>query len=148
MRVFHQITAVIALLTICTFLLSSVTAELIGEPALIAGVKKLIVYGLSIVLICMPLLVASGRKLAAYYPGQPLIEAKTRRMKWIGVNGIVFLTPLAFILDYFAQNAQFDLSFFAFQILEIVCGGVNIFLFSHMFMDGKQISRSKITLES
>ena len=144
MKAFHQMAAVVALFTIAAFLLSSLAAELSGDPALIARVKKAIVYGLAILVVCMPLLVISGKKLAVSYPGHPLLDRKIRRMKQIGVNAVLFLIPLAFILEYLAGSARLDLNFYAFQALEFVCGGLNLFWLSKMVADGRAFNREKV----
>ncbi len=147
-KLLHQTAATIAFATIASFLLSTLTAEFIGDHELIAVVKKAIVYGLSILIICIPLTVISGKRLAAFYPNNLYVKAKTKRMKWIGINAVIFLIPLAITLNYFAQNNQLDMSFYSLQALEIVCGLINIFLFIKMFADGRQIDSKVLALKN
>ncbi|BBB90952.1 MAG TPA: hypothetical protein PKA28_18460 [Methylomusa anaerophila] len=147
-KLFHQTTAAIAFLTIVSFLVSTLVSELIGDHNLIAVVKRTIVYGLSILIVCMPLLVVSGRKLAASYPNNPYVGAKAKRMKWIALNAIIFLIPLAVTLNYLAQNNQLNISFYSLQALEIICGSVNILLFGKMYTDGRQINSEVFPLNN
>jgi len=147
-KALHQITAAAGLMTIASFLLATVVSETIGDLELIAEVKKMIVDGLLLLLVCIPLTVISGKRMAALYPNNPYVEAKARRMKWIAINAVIFLIPLALGLNYLAQIGRFDIIFYSLQILEFICGATNIFLFTKMFSDGRQINNSNITLDN
>lgn len=96
----------------------------------------------------MPLTVFSGKRMAIFYPNNPWVEAKAKRMKLIGINAAIFLIPLALILNYFAQNNQLDINFYSLQVLEIICGLANIVLFTKMFRDGRQINNKEFPLDN
>lgn len=145
-KLLHQTTAAIAFLTIMSFMVFTLVSEFSGDHAFIAVTKQNIVYGLLVLIICMPLTVLSGKKRAVLYPNNPWVEAKNRRMKLIGINAIVFLIPLALMLNYLAQNNQINVYFYSLQALEIICGLVNMVLFTKMFNNARQINDKALPL--
>lgn len=137
----HKTAGMIAFATIASFLVATLLSELTGNHELIALAKTTIVYALPILFICMPFTVISGKKQAIAYPNNYWVETKSKRMKLIGINAIILLTPLALALHYFAQNNQFDVKFYSLQVFEIICGLINMLLFSKMVADGRKINR-------
>jgi hypothetical protein len=147
-KLLHQATATIAFLTIVSFMVFTLVSEFIGDYVLIAVTKKNIVYGLLLLIICMPLTVLSGKKRAVLYPNNPWVEAKAKRMRLIGINAIILLIPLALMLNYLAQNNQLDIYFYSLQALEIICGLANMALFTKMFSNARQINNKVFPLDN
>jgi hypothetical protein len=100
----HAAAGTIALLTICTFWLSTVAVELVGTPGRIAAVKTAILYGMALLI---PAMVAAGASGAALGRGMklPQVAAKARRMKLIAANGVILLLPSAVFLALRARPA-------------------------------------------
>lgn len=140
LKLLHRMASTTAFLMIISFMTSSLVSEFIGNHILIATVKRTILYALSLLIICMILTAVSEKKLAILNPNNPYVLRRVKRIKWIGLNGIVFLTPLAIVLNYLAQNNKIDTTFYLLQSLEITCGLINIFLFTKMFIDEKKIN--------
>src|SRR4028118_1917765 len=87
----HVIVSVIAVITIATFFVSSLVAEIKGEETLIRKVKEAIFLSLPVLLIAMPALGATGNKLAGKSQN-PIVLVKQKRMKFIFVNGITLIS--------------------------------------------------------
>ncbi len=138
LKLLHRIASTTAFLMIASFMLSSLISEFIGDHVLIATVKRTIFYALALLIICMILTAVSAKKLALLHPDIPYALISIKRIKWIGLNGVIFLAPLATFLNYFAQKDKLDTTFYLLQSLEIICGLINIFLFAKMFIDQKK----------
>lgn len=146
LKLLNRIASITAFLMIICFMTSSLVSELIGDHILIAAVKRTILYALLLLITCMILTAASQRKLTILYPNNSYELRRVKRIKCIGLNGAIFLAPLAIVLNYLAQNDRIGTTFYLLQSLEITCGLINIFLFIKMFVDGKKInSLSKIS---
>ena len=138
----HPIAGAIALLTILTFWVSTTLSELFGSHATIAAVKGAIPYGFLILVPAMAIAGASGMKMGAKWRGK-LISAKKKRMPIIAANGILVLIPAAFYLSWKAQLGQFDATFYAVQMIELIAGATNIALLSLNMRDGLQMTAAR-----
>lgn len=134
-RIIHPVAGTIALLTITTFWLSTVLAELFASEATLAAIKMAIPWGF---LLLVPMLAAAGGSGFALAKGRRagLVGAKTRRMPIIAANGILVLIPAALFLAAKAGHAEFDGAFYVVQALELVAGAVNITLLGMNMRDG------------
>lgn len=134
----HLVATAIAVITISTFFSFSLIAEFRGEDLFIKQVKTLILYCLPILLIAMPMLVLSGKKLAGNSKS-PLIIRKMRRMKFIAINGVMLIS-LAIFLFYYSNYKTIDSTFMCFQILELLIGALNLVLIGMNIYDGLKLS--------
>ena len=141
-KIIPPIAGVIALLTILTFWVSTSLSELFGSHQTIAAVKGAIPYGFLILVPAMAIAGASGMKMGAKWRGK-LISAKKRRMPIIAANGILVLIPAAFFLSYKAQLGQFDTTFYAVQVIELIAGATNITLLALNMRDGLQMTAAR-----
>lgn len=148
LKLLNRIASITAFLMIICFMTSSLASEFIGDHILIAAVKRTILYSLLLLIICMILTAVSEKKLIILYPNNPYALKRVKQIKWIGLNGAVFLTPLAIVLNYLAQNDRIGTTFYLLQSLEITCGLINIFLFIKMFVEGKKINNLNKTSDS
>lgn len=137
LKLVYRISSFIAFVLIVSFMISSLTAEFLGDYILIATAKKSIFCTLPLLIICMIITGISTRKLALLYPNVPYNRLVVRRVKYIGLNGVMFLAPIATALNYLAQNDSIDSIFYLLQSLEILFGLINIFLFAKIFRDEK-----------
>ena len=142
LKLVYKISSFIAFVLIISFMISTLTAEFLGDYILISTIKKYILCTLPLLIICMIITGISTRKLALLYPNVPYNRLLVRRVKYIGLNGVMFLAPLATALNYLAQNNSIESIFYLLQSLEILFGLINIFLFTKIFRDEKnQISK-------
>lgn len=137
LKLLNKIASTTAFLMIVSFMLSSVVSEFIGNHVLIATVKRSIFYSLSLLILCMILTTVSTKKLASLHPNSPYYLISVKRIKLISLNGVIFLAPLATVLNYFAQKDNLNMTFYLLQSLELICGLINIFLFRKLFIDLK-----------
>ena len=134
----HIIATIVAMITISTFFIVSLRAEIIADEALIKATKTAILYGLPILLIVMPTLAISGKKLAGKSKSL-LVLKKLKRMNWIMVNGILLIS-LAIYLYYRATYIAIDPIFLFAQITEFIFGIANLTLISLNVKSGLQLS--------
>lgn len=140
LKLLHRIASTTAFLMIASFMTFSLISEFIGDHILIAIVKRTILYALPLLIICMILTAVSEKKLAILYPSNIYALRRVKRIKWIALNGVCFLTPLAIVLNYLAQNHKIDTTFYLLQCLEITCGLINIFLFTKIFIEERKMN--------
>lgn len=135
----HAAAGTVALLTICTFWLSTAVVELTGDAGQIAAVKTAILYGMAILIPAMAAAGASGAALGNRMK-LPLVAAKSQRMKIIAANGLILLLPSAVFLALRAQAGAVDVWFYTVQTVELVAGATNITLLSLNLRDGLRLS--------
>jgi hypothetical protein len=137
-KVIHPIAGAIALLTIATFWLSTVVAELLASQAAVIAVKTAIPWGF---LLLIPALAAAGGSGIALAKGRRagLIGAKIKRMPLVAANGLLILIPAALFLAWKAKASEFDASFYAVQALELIAGAANIALLGLNMRDGLEM---------
>jgi hypothetical protein len=123
----HRSAGLLGLAILLVFFFSSLTAELMGGGAMIALVKRSIVYGLFVLI---PVMAAAGLtgRMAAGERQEKLIKTKMKRMGIVATNGIFVLVPCAIILDRLAAAGDFGSWFYTLQTLEFLGGGLNIVL--------------------
>ena len=134
----HIIATLIAVITISTFFITSLRAEIIADETLIKSVKTGILYSLPILLIVMPSLAISGNKLAGQSK-HPTILKKLKRMKFVMLNGIILIS-LAVFLYYRANYISIDNTFLFAQIAEFIFGLSNLTLIGLNIKSGLQLS--------
>jgi len=136
----HFAAAIVATLTIATFLVSTVLVESFGTHAAIAHAKSLIVMpGLLVLVPALAATGASGFQLARGRTGQ-WVSRKQRRMPFIAANGLLVLLPCALVLDRWASAGQFGASFQAVQAVELLAGATNLVLAGLNMRDGLRLA--------
>ena len=134
-RKIHGLAGALALLTILTFWISTVVAELIGSVDQIIFVKTAILYGMAVLIPALAATGASGFSLAAKWKN-PTLARKKQRMRIAAANGLLVLLPSAIFLYTRAQAANFDTWFVTIQIIEVAAGAANILALSLNMKDG------------
>lgn len=134
-RIVHPAAGTLALLTIATFWLSTVSSELLASQAVMTWVKTAIPWGF---LLLVPALAVTGGSGFALGKGRraALVEAKKKRMRIIAANGILLLIPSALFLASKATLGEFDTAFYVVQALELLAGAANIVLLARNMRDG------------
>lgn len=136
----HLIAAILALLCLVTFFLSTVLTELFGSHAALARLKALIVTpGLWIMIPAIAAAGGSGMFLGRSCGGR-LVDAKSRRMPFIAANGLLVLVPCAIVLNRWAAVGSFDTAFYAVQGIELIAGATNFVLMGLNMRDGLRLT--------
>jgi hypothetical protein len=139
-QITHRIAAITATLCIATFFTSTVLVELFGSHEAVATIKSLIVMpGLLILVPAIAVTGGTGFSLSKSRKGR-LVEAKKKRMPFIGANGVLVLIPCAIFLDRWASAGVFDASFYLVQAIELIAGAVNLMLMATNIRDGLRMS--------
>ena len=134
----HFFATIVAVMTILSFFSISLYAEILGEKTFIKTVKEFILYALPIMIISMPSLAITGNKLAGKSKN-PIVIQKSRRMKFIMLNGFV-LVFLAIYLYYRSHYQEIDNTFFVLQLTEFAFGLTNLTLIGLNARSGMQLS--------
>ena len=134
----HVIATVIATLTIGSFFISSLVAELSGDETRIRDVKAAILFALPLLLVAMPAVGLTGNKLAGKSQNT-IVLAKRKRMKFVFINGMV-LVSLACFLYYRSHYQTIDGIFLTAQIAEFALGLTNLILIGLNSKSGFQLS--------
>ncbi|WP_372094543.1 hypothetical protein [Tistrella mobilis] len=148
-RRIHPIAGTIALLTIASFWLATVTAEIWGSAATVALVKTAIPWGFLLLVPALAVTGGSGMALAkGGQAGGGLVARKRRRMAIVAANGMLVLIPSALFLAARAGAGRFDTGFVFVQAIELVAGAVNLTLLCLNLRDGIRMARGRKALPS
>lgn len=134
-RKIHKVCGILALLTISSFFLSSLYAEINGSHSVIRVIKTYIVFTIPLMLVLMPTCAITGKKMAGKSKST-IVKSKSNRVKFIALNGIILIT-LAIILYQRAINGKIDNTFLTIQIIEFIFGFTNIYMLFLMIKDGR-----------
>jgi hypothetical protein len=135
----HAAAGITAMAMVTVFWTSTVGSELSGDPELIAGVKRAILWGLLVLVPSMAASGATGFRLARGWD-DPLIRRKVTRMKFVAANGLLVLVPCAVALAMRASRAQFDATFYVVQTIELAAGLTQLVLLGLNARDGLRLS--------
>ncbi|WP_437286182.1 hypothetical protein [Sorangium sp. So ce406] len=138
-RTVHGIAGTLALCLVSTFFISTMLAELSGNAEVIVTVKRGILYGLALLIPSIAAAGGTGNFLARSRGGR-IVDGKKRRMKFIAMNGILVLTPCAFVLYRLASRGEFGPLFVGLQTVELLAGATNIYLLIRMMRDGLRLT--------
>ena len=69
-----------------------------------------------------------------------LPEQKKKCMLIIAANGLLVMIPSALFLNAKAVTGEFDISFYAVQLVELVVGAVQLTLMGMNFRDGLRLA--------
>ena len=138
-RMVHAIAGTLATLLVAAFLGVTLYAELTMDEALIAETKRLILYGLCLLIPAMAVTGGSGFSLAKARVGG-IVDTKKKRMRLVAANGLLVLLPSAIWLHVLASAGNFGTTFFVVQGVEIVGGLLQLYLLGRNFRDGLKLS--------
>ncbi|WP_339310910.1 hypothetical protein [Paenibacillus sp. FSL M7-0896] len=136
MKKLHAFASIISFLCISSFLISTIIVDLFCSYETIAILKSLIVLpGLIVLIPAIALTGATGFRISRGRKGK-IIEKKKKRMPFIALIGILIMIPSAILLNMWASAGEFGTKFWWVQLIEVVGGGVNLFLMSINMKDG------------
>lgn len=138
-RMVHAIAGTLALLLVASFLGSTLYAELLMDQSLIAQTKRLILYGICLLIPAMAVTGGSGFSLAAGRVGG-IADTKKVRMRIIAANGLLIMLPSAIWLHMLTSAGNFGTIFVVVQGIEIAGGLLQLYLLGRNFRDGLQLS--------
>ena len=137
--VVHPIVGTTAMLIIGSFWISTLASEIFLDSAAVAAVKLAIVYSLFLLVPFMAATGGSGFALGKTRKGS-LLDLKKTRMAIVGTNGLVVMIPAAIFLNGKAAAREFDASFYAVQVVELIVGVVQLTLMGLNFRDGLKLA--------
>lgn len=131
----HAVVGATAMTIIAIFWISTLFSELLLDHSAVAAVKQAIVCSLFLLVPCMAATGGSGFALSKNRKSA-ILDKKKKRMAIIGANGLLLMIPMAIFLNSKAGAGEFDVVFYAVQIVELIVGAVQLFLMSMNFRDG------------
>jgi hypothetical protein len=136
----HAIAGTLALVIVTTFWIGTLISELLLDIPQVVAVKTAIVWpGLPLMVLAMAATGGSGFALGRGRQGR-LLDAKQRRMRILGANGLLVMVPCALFLRAQAIDGQFDTAFYAVQVLELATGALQWTLLAANLRDGLRLS--------
>lgn len=135
----HAIAGTTAMLIIASFWTSTLISELFLGHAAVAAVKHAIVIGLFLLVPFMAATGGSGFALGKTRKGW-LLNQKQKRMAIIGANGLLVMIPAAIFLNDKAAAGEFDVAFYAVQVVELIVGVAQLTLMGMNFRDGLKLA--------
>ena len=143
LRTLHAAASTLGLVIVALFLLSSLAAEVLGDPAGIVRVKTAIFRALFVLAPVMAVAGATGSRLAG--PSRaPVIQRKMRRMRLAGINALLVLVPCAVTLYWLAIHGRFGAAFTAVQVVELMAGAANLVLLGLNLRDGLAMRSARL----
>ena len=131
----HAIAGGIGFVMILSFWTSTAFSELFASHETIADVKALILKGMFILIPAMGIAGGSGMAMGRRRKDAPA-RAKKKRMPVIAMNGLLILLPAAWFLSSKASAGEFDNTFYAVQVVELIAGAANLTLMGLNMRDG------------
>ena len=138
----HILASSLALITICTFWLSTVITELFLSHAAVIALKTALPWGFLVLIPAMATAGITGNRLARGRKGG-LIGTKLKRMQIVAANGLLVLVPSALFLAWRAGQDNLDTAFYIVQALELAAGAANITLLGLNMRDGRKLTAGK-----
>ena len=135
----HAISGGLALTLITTSFLASVAVAVLHQPPAIMSVKRLIMYGVALLIPALALGVATGQALIGKRRGR-LMQTKQRRGFASALTSLLILAPCAVTLYGLAARGQLHGLFYAVQGLEFAAEGLCIVLLSLKMRDGFRLT--------
>lgn len=139
-RSIHPFAGLLAMVMIAMFMLSTLVAEAMGNPAVILATKQAIVIALPVLILSLALTSATGYG-RAHKPLAGAGRRKLGRMRVIAANGLLILAPCAVFLMVRAGAGRFDGWFYAVQAVELIAGAINLSMLAANFRDGLKMRR-------
>lgn len=141
-RKVHFLASMMAFFTILVFWTSTVLSQAWGDLETILLVKTDILWGMLILIPAMAIAGGSGMSLGGRRKDAPA-RAKRKRMPLIAANGMLILLPAAIFLESRARLGQFDQTYAAVQVIELVAGALNLTLMGLNIRDGIRMARRR-----
>ena len=138
-KIVHAAAGSLVLLLVLSFLSITILSELSMDADNVIFAKRLILYGVCLLVPVMAVAGGSGFSLAAGRIG-PLVELKKRRMRLIAANGLLVMLPSAIWLYYAAARGEFGAAFMVVQAIELAGGLAQFYLLARNFRDGLRLS--------
>jgi hypothetical protein len=138
-KVAHAAAGSVALLLVLSFLTITILSELSMDAANVIVAKRVILYGICLLVPLMAMAGGSGFLLAAGRVG-PVVGLKKKRMRLIAANGMLVMLPSAIWLYYSAAKGEFGTAFMVVQGIELAGGFTQLYLLARNFKDGLRLS--------
>jgi hypothetical protein len=138
--IIHATAGALAMLAVATFWTSTLVSEIfMGQEAVKIVKHAIAYYGLIPLVILMAGTGGSGFVLAKGRKGR-IVEEKKKRMPKIGAIGLLVMIPCALFLNSKATTGDFDIMFYAVQVIELLVGLVQLSLLGRNFRDGLKLA--------
>lgn len=131
----HAVAGVLGFLCVLTFVIATLSAELLGEAATVAAVKSSVFKGMFILLPALLVAGASGVSLLGKRT-EPLALTKQKRGPIAFMTSLFVLLPSAYFLSSWASDGTLDGWFYGVQAVELAGSTVCIVMIGANIRDG------------
>jgi hypothetical protein len=138
-KIVHAVAGSLALLLVLSFLTITILSELSMDAGNVLLAKRMILYGICLLVPLMAIAGGSGFSLSAGRVGS-LVDGKKKRMRLTAANGMLVMLPSAIWLYYSAAKGEFGPVFLVVQGIELAGGFAQFYLLARNFRDGLRMS--------
>jgi len=135
----HATAGTVAMFCNLSFWTSTAISELFLTHDAVTTVKQAILYAMWVLMPAMAITGGSGFSLAGGRAGR-LVASKSKRMRFIALNGLLIMLPAAFFLSRKAAAGEFDTVFYVVQAVELLVGAAQLVLMGLNFRDGLKLA--------
>ena len=138
--IFHAMFGMLSFGLILASLMASLIVEIWSSQRVIAGIKALAFQSILLLLVLLGFAALLGLSLGRARQGN-IVEAKKKRMVWLFAVAILILLPVAYVLNKYAKQGQFNWAFIALQSVEYAFDIVFLVLLGLNIRDGNTLVR-------
>ena len=138
--IFHAMFGMLSFGLILVSLMTSLIVEIWSSQRVIADVKALAFQSILLLLVLLGFAALLGLSLGRVRQGN-IVEAKKKRMVWLFAVAILILLPVAYVLNKYAKQGQFNWAFIALQSVEYAFDIAFLVLLGFNIRDGNTLVR-------
>jgi hypothetical protein len=138
--VFHAMFGILSFGLIVASLLTSLIVEILNSQGAIADVKALIFQSILLLLVFLGFATLLGLSLGKARSGN-IVDAKKRRVIWLFAIATFILLPIAYVLDEYAMQGQFNWTYLVLQGIEYIFDIIFLILLGLNIRDGNTLVR-------
>lgn len=138
--ILHAMFGVLSFGLILASLISSLVVEIWYSQGEIADIKALVVQFILLLLVLLGFATLLGLSLGKTRRGQ-IVETKKKRMAWIFAIATLIFLPIAYVLNQYAKQGQFNWIYFVLQSIEYVFDIIFLILLGFNMRDGNILVR-------
>ena len=138
--IFHAAFGILSFGLILSSLMASLIVEIWNSQAAIADVKELVFQAVLFVLVLLCFTTLLGLSLGKMRQGN-IVQAKKKRVAWLFAIAIFVLLPIAYVLNEYTKQGQFNWLYIILQSIEYVFDIIFLILLGLNIRDGSALVR-------
>jgi hypothetical protein len=138
--IFHAMFGMLSFALVLASLMASLVVEIGYSHEAIPDVKALVFQSIQLLLVFLGFAALLGLSLGKTKPGN-IVGSKKRRTIWLFAIAIFVLLPIAYVLDEYAKQGQFNWTYLVLQGIEYIFDIIFLMLLGLNIQDGNTLVR-------